>query len=264
MTWSQLAQVALGHAGGTAWAIAVGVVVWGLIGVVMITVGYQLARRFGALDLPDGRRWPRGVLALVLGVVTLPLLAGAGAVNGLHDKASQVIRAEVATPATTESLGDLLLAPVLLVRTDGGGDDVRFLLDPEAQRRALDRVTVEILRVALAKVPAGPDHAAWRWLRDHAEAELLAYVARQRQRYDQLLADLRADAGGGLSQASAARQVGRAFVDREVTPRVAGVFEAVRLKLLIAAALLPLLVIGAVRIVAWRQRRAGLTSGSPA
>lgn len=211
MTWSDAAALALDHAGGLAWALFVGVALWSLIGVAVAIGGYQIAKRTGALRLPVERRWPRLVLGLALALGTVPLFGAAGALTGMRDTAGALIDDEVATPAVTEALGELLLAA--RAQGEGAVDDAADTVPP------------------------------WAWR--IAERRVEALLAEHRSRYDALFA------------AATPREVGRAFVERELRPQVVGAFDGPRRALVILAVVLPLLVVGVVRVAAWRIRSGG-------
>lgn len=258
-----LIGIALTHLGSASWAIVLGALLWSAIGVVLAVAAYQLARRRGWLDVPGQRRWGKVTFGLVLALLCLPLVAGAGAVTGLRDATTDAVRDEVARQGAQEALGELIMTPLLAMAepVERACDDCRFLRDDARRRELVARVTVEVLRAGLDELVETSDRRVWRWLRGRAEAALVEQVQRRIDDYDALFRDLRAEDSGGLPRASAAKQVGGRFLDRHVYREIEGVFDSLRLQLLIAAVVLPLAALLIVRLIA--RRRAASGAGAP-
>lgn len=269
-----LLDVAAEHGGSLVWAVTKGVLVWGAIGFLAALGVYVAARRLLVRLADPKRRWPRVVFGLVVFLLAWPMIMGAGALTGLRDSTLASVRHEVADTEVVAYLGAVLVAPTVLAHLaasepsalDGldwaavTSRDLGFLLSDGTRDDVFARLTSELARQALALMPAGRENAVFRWLAGQAEELAAAQVQKGVRRYLALLSGLQPDAPGQLAFASASRQVGRAFLDREVMPVLAAPFDNARSMLLLGAFLLIAVTLVLIHAIARRQPKASAAS----
>lgn len=256
------------HASTMFIAVVKGALFWGGIAMVLGFVLFFVASGRGWLDIRARKhRAARVAFAIVLFLVCVPMLAGAGVAHYLSDATVRITRSEIRQTASLHTLGGALVAPVVLAHLSAQGEydgaydtalswdelrtsDVGFLTAEPTRRQAIEGVSDQLLRSALDKIPGYSEARKKQvlgFLLKHAEAEVTAKVHDGAASYSALFAGLKADADGQVSFEDTAKVVGMAFFARTIQPLIRTPYNSVRLQLILAALLVLLLAFGSIR-----------------
>ncbi len=231
-------------------------IVWIPLSLLLIVIMYFVASRAGWLATAGvAPRWVRIVYIAALLLLVFPLMCMVGMVNGVCSGVSEVLLTEVHKYNLTQPCGLVLVTPVVMGHLAVEAEqkqqttdlpalaiaalekkEVAFLLDSKLRERAVARLTQEFIKAALREAKLEqrfPDSKLLRWLLPYLEAKIAATVKAKMALYDSLFQHLQSAGQSSLSLSVVSQQVGDQFFESTVLAYVRGMFNMLRLQLIV-------------------------------